>query len=303
MVDPALQRLLDAVPVLPRDLPVEEERRRLGEVFGPLAAAVRPVPEVSVTRLELAGALEVRVHGIGDGGAVLLQLQGGGFRLGGIDGAGPDAAIRADALAIPIVTVDYRLAPEHPFPAALDDVTAALRFAAGVGDRLLVAGVSAGANLAVAAALRARDSGGPRVDALVLEVPILDPTLGSASVAERADDPLLPRATLERIWRDYLGTATPPDHPSVALLTADLRGLPPTLVVTAEHDPLRDEGEALALALQAAGVVVELHRVAGAVHGLHTTHLTAAGEAAHARILAFLAQVRGPRTQAASSGS
>ena len=303
MVDPALQRLLDTVPALPRDLPVEEERRRLGEVFGPLAPAVRPAPDVPVVRHDLPGGLEVRVHGTGDGTAVLLQLQGGGFRLGGIDGAGPDAAIRADALGIPVVTVAYRLAPEHPFPAALDDVTAALRFAAGVGDRLLVAGVSAGANLAVAAALRARDSGGPRVDALVLEVPILDPTLGSASVAERADDPLLPCATLERIWRDYLGPTTPPDHPSVALLTADLRGLPPTLVVTAEHDPLRDEGEALALVLQAAGVVVELHRVAGAVHGLHTTHLTAAGEAAHARILAFLAQVRGPRTQAASSGS
>ena len=303
MVDPALQRLLDAVPALPRDLPVEEERRRIGEVFGPLAPAVRPAPDMPVVCHELPGPLEVRLYGTGDGTAVLLQLQGGGFRLGGIDGAGPDAAIRASALGIPVVTVDHRLAPEHPFPAALDDVTAALAFAARLGDRLLVAGVSAGAHLALAAALRARDADGPHIAALLLEVPILDPALGSASVAERTDDPLLPRPTLERIWRDYLGAATPPDHPSVALLTADLRGLPPTLVVTAEHDPLRDEGEALALALQAAGVAAELHRVPGAVHGLHTTHLTAAGEAAHARILAFLAQARGPRTQASSSGS
>ncbi|MCU0272033.1 MAG: alpha/beta hydrolase [Acidimicrobiales bacterium] len=303
MVDPALQRLLDAVPALPRDLPVEEERRRLGEVFGPLAQAIRPAPDVPVTRHELPGPLEVRVHGAGDGSGVLLQLQGGGFRLGGIDGAGPDAAIRADVLGIPVVTVGYRLAPEHPFPAALDDVTAALAFAAGLGGRLLVAGVSAGAHLALAAALRARDAGEPSIDALVLEVPILDPTLGSASVAERPDDPLLPRPTLERIWRDYLGAATPPDHPSVALLAADLRGLPPTLVVTAEHDPLRDEGEALVLALQAASVAAELHQVPGTVHGLHTTHLTAAGETAHERILAFLAQARGPRTQTSSSGS
>jgi acetyl esterase len=205
-----------------------------------------------------------------------------------------------------VASVHYRLAPEHPFPAALDDVAAALRFAARLGERLLVAGVSAGAHLGLAATLRAGRTGGPRVDALVLEVPILDPTLGSASVADRADDPLLPRHTLERIWRDYLGPATPPDHPSVALLDADvreLRGLPPTLVVTAEHDPLRDEGEVLASALLAAGVPAELHRVPGAVHGLHTTHLTAAGEAAHARVLAFLAQARGPRTQVSSSGS
>ncbi|MCS7482880.1 alpha/beta hydrolase [Umezawaea endophytica] len=177
-----------------------------------------------------------------------------------------------DALAV-VVSVDYRLAPEHPFPAATDDAYAALTWIAtnaaelgGDPARIAAAGGSAGGNIAASTVLRARDQAGPHVLFQSLTYPNLDGSLSAASVRECIDTPILTRGALELAVRHYAKDShtTPYAFPSRA---ADLSGLPPTYIVVAEVDPLRDEGRDYAARLSAAGVTTELVQVPGAVHG------------------------------------
>ncbi|MFI7102845.1 alpha/beta hydrolase [Streptomyces sp. NPDC050161] len=221
------------------------------------------------------GQLRLRVHRPATDGVlpVVLYLHGGAFTYGSPE-AEEEHALRyaLDAEAV-VVSVDYRLAPEHPYPAAADDAYAALTWLAGhaaqVGgdpERIAVAGVSAGGNIAASTALRARDLEGPKVIFQVLLYPALDSSMTSASMRESTDTPVLNRAAAELAWRHYTGGHSLAPYAS-PVQAADLGGLPPAFVVVAEADPLRDEGRRYAERLSAAGVTTELIQVPGAVHG------------------------------------
>ncbi|MFG1667724.1 alpha/beta hydrolase fold domain-containing protein [Streptomyces sp. Y7] len=205
---------------------------------------------------------------------VVVFLHGGGWSAGSVDAVDPVCRSTAARLGAIVVSVDYRLAPEHPFPAAPDDVLAALRWTrehvaefGGDPERIAIMGESAGGNLAAATALRARDGGIPLV-AQVLVYPAVDPGSDTPSLKEFADGPFLSAAAGKKFWKIYLAGA--PVTPLAAPVRASLAGVAPALVLTVELDPLRDEGEQYAQALAAAGVEVEQHRVRGLFHGTFT---------------------------------
>jgi len=206
----------------------------------------------------------------------LLWIHGGGFVLGDIDGDLPSAthiAVQAGAI---VVCVGYRLAPESPYPAAVDDCYAALCWLAGhAGElgvdarRIAAGGISAGAGLAAAAALVARDRGGPALCLQLLETPVLDDRADTDSMRAFNDTPLWTRDNAVASWLAYLGPTPPDPVPAYAApaRAVDLTGLPPAYVVTCEFDPLRDEGIAYAGRLIRAGVPTELHHYPGTFHG------------------------------------
>ncbi|MFR9803170.1 alpha/beta hydrolase [Pseudonocardia sp. RS010] len=203
----------------------------------------------------------------------LLFLHGGGFVVGGLDGEDGRAQEIAAGADVVVVSVEYRLAPEHPFPAGLEDCYLALCWfsshAAELGvdpRRIGVGGGSAGAGLAAAAALFARDRGGPALRMQYLSVPELDDRLDSHSMTLYTDTPIWNRPNAELSWRYYLDGQEPSPYAAPAR-AADLRGLPATYVEVCEFDPLRDEGIAYAQRLSQAGVPVELHLYPGTFHG------------------------------------
>ena len=211
----------------------------------------------------------------------ILFIHGGGFVFCDLDTHDGLCRELAVASGCAVASVEYRLAPEYPFPAALEDCEAALRWLNGSaeslglgGEGFALCGDSAGGNLALATALSLRDSG-PLPIAIGLFYPLLDPSCGSRSIAECGDDYLLTPDGIRWFWDSYLGMQVDQADPRVDLLQADLRGLPPTIVVTAEFDPLRDEGEELAARMEASGVSVKLRRFPGMIHGFATmTDLT-----------------------------
>jgi acetyl esterase/lipase len=207
----------------------------------------------------------------------VLFIHGGGFIIGSVEAEHIGAAlVAADAGAV-VVSVDYRLAPEHPYPAALHDCYAALAYlhdeAAALGvdpARVAVAGASAGGGLAAAVALLARDLGGPPLCFQMLQIPELDDRLETPSMRRFVDSPLWNRPLAVESWTAYLGGLWgSPDVPAYAAPSraTDLAGLPPAYISTAENDPLRDEGIAYASGLLQAGVSVELHQFPGTFHG------------------------------------
>jgi acetyl esterase len=198
-------------------------------------------------------------------GPRLVWCHGGGYVTGSLVAVDPICRMLLQRTRAPLTSVDYRLAPEHPFPAALEDCVAVLRAAAAQGP-VAVGGDSAGGGLAAAACLELRGEGLPVV-AQVLLTPMLDASLGSPSVAALGRGFGLTRDDLQQFVDLYLQGADPRDPRCSPLLAADLAGLPPAVVVTAECDPLRDEGEAYAARLAAAGVRVEAWRYDAMVHG------------------------------------
>lgn len=221
---------------------------------------------VAVVRDVDAGGVPARLYVPEGHRGVVVHAHGGGFVFN--DVAVHDAVARrlANRAGMAVLSVDYRRPPEHRFPAAPDDVTAALDWVGtqpeAVGRPVFLHGDSAGANLALVAALRR-----PGVAAgLVLIYPFLDPTASFDSYRTAADgfDP----AEAAWYWEQYAATTADLTNPDLAPLRSDHLGtLPPTLLVTAEHDPLRDEGEHLALLLAEAGVDVVANRALGQVHG------------------------------------
>jgi acetyl esterase/lipase len=207
--------------------------------------------------------------------AALLYIHGGGFVLGSIETEHMAAATLAKALGAVIASVEYRLAPEHPFPAGIDDCYAALVWlhanAEKLGvdpDHIGVYGASAGGGLAAGLALYARDHGGPALCFQFLGIPELDDRLETASMRAFTDTPLWNRPNAELSWRYYLGEHSSEVSPYAAPARAtDLTGLPPAYVSTMEFDPLRDEGIIYALGMLEAGVQVELHTFPGTFHG------------------------------------
>jgi len=206
---------------------------------------------------------------------VLVYLHGGGWVIGDLEAY--DATCRAltNAAGCLVVAMEYRLAPEHKFPAAPEDCYAATCWvaanAAAIGGdprRIAIGGDSAGGNLTAVVAQMARDHGGPALAYQLLVYPVTNYGYDTASYRENADGYLLTRDAMVWFWDHYLRSAADGNNPLASPLRAnDLRGLPPAMVLTAEFDPLRDEGEAYAMRLQEAGVPVTLKRYAGTIHG------------------------------------
>lgn len=205
----------------------------------------------------------------------VLFFHGGGWVLGNLESHDTVAAGIAEETGAIVVAVDYRLAPEHPFPAPFEDCYAALvHLAARAGEfgidaaRIALAGDSAGGNLAAAVALAARDRNGPRLAGQALIYPALGTDFELPSHREQSDAPLLSSAGVRWYWSAYLGDERAAADPYAApLLARNLSGLPPTFITTAYHDPLRDDGLVYADRLAAAGVRVERRCATGLVHG------------------------------------
>jgi len=236
---------------------------------------IGPGPEVTAVRdIDIpgpSGAIPARVYEpVPDPVGTVVYYHGGGFVLGCLDEF--DAVCQALAVAsgARVVSVDYRLAPEHRFPAAVDDAFAAL---VGVAERhpgepIVVAGDSAGGNLAAVSALRAREAGGPEIALQVLIYPVVDCDLTRPSYLEcSGTDLFLNTAEVVWFWDHYVPDPAEREHPYVSPIRAtDLGGLPPAYVVVAEHDPLRDEALAYAAALESAGVPVTVARYDDQIH-------------------------------------
>lgn len=206
----------------------------------------------------------------------VLSIHGGGFSGGSIYLGDTGAAILAQKLGVVVVDVEYRLAPENPAPAAVEDCYAALTWfhenATSLGvdaDRIMISGSSAGGGIAAGLALYARDHGGPRICFQYLGIPELDDRLETTSMRTFVDTPLWNRHAAEQSWRWYLGGATGDEiSPYAAPPRAKSHaGLPPAYISVMEFDPLRDEGINYAMQLLADGVQVELHLFPGTFHG------------------------------------
>ena len=206
----------------------------------------------------------------------LYWIHGGGFVLGDVDGDMEAPTHVAAVLGAVAVSVEYRLAPEHPFPAPAEDCYAGLKWLAANASelridsaRVAIGGVSAGGGLAAAVALMARDRGGPVLCFQVLDIPDLDDRLTTPSMNAYADTPVWNRPNAVLSWEAYLGPEHTGDISSYAApaRATDLSGLPPAYIVTCEFDPLRDEGIEYAQRLMQAGVPTELHHYPGTFHG------------------------------------
>ena len=270
-LDPELRALVELLP-------------DTGSAFDDIAAAramfeewlpAGPVPgeEDLEIRDEVVDGVPVRVYrprGVEGDLPGILYLHGGGFCIGSIETEHLACVVLTGLVRSVVVSVDYRLAPEHPYPAGLEDCYRALEFLAtleGVDtDRLAVHGHSAGGGLAAATALLARDRGGPALCFQALGIPELDDRLETPSMTAFTDTPMWSRPQAVKSWEYYLG-GRPADGYAAPARMEDLSGLPPTYLVTCELDPLRDEGLTYAMRLLAAGVPVELHSYPGAFHG------------------------------------
>ena len=279
-VDPQIRALLDRGTGVPatHTLPVAEARRQ----YEARIALMAPPPQMAKVlerRIDgPGGSIGLRIYTPAGNGPFPLMMffHGSGFVLCSLDTHDGMCRNLAAGIRCVVVSVDYRLAPEHKFPKGLDDCLAATRWAAanavdlGIDPTLImVAGDSAGGNMAAVTALRIRDEGGPKLRGQMLLYPVTDyHTPGTPSYAENADGYGLTRDTMEWFWEHYLANPVEAENPYASPLRArDLAGLPPAYVTSAEYDPLRDEAELYGKRLQAAGVTTKITRWPGMNHG------------------------------------
>ncbi len=224
------------------------------------------------------GEIPVRVYrptGAANRLPCLVWFHGGGWVIGNLDSADFTARALTNASGCVVVSVDYRLAPEAKFPAAAVDCYAATKWVAENADalgidgwRIAVGGDSAGGNLAAVVSQLAKVRGGPAIGFQLLVYPVTDHGYETASYRDNADGFLLTKDAMVWFWNHYLRSDADGAFPMASpLRSKDLSGLPPALVITAEFDPLRDEGEAYAAALKAAGVQATATRYNGQIHG------------------------------------
>jgi acetyl esterase/lipase len=228
-----------------------------------------------------AGEIPVRVYTpAGEGPKpVIVYFHGGGWVIGELDTVDNPLRRIANRTGAVVVSVDYRLAPEHRYPAAFDDSYAATAWVAehaaelgGDPERIAVSGDSAGGNLAAAVAIAARDRQGPRLAAQLLIYPVTDFDFTAESYEQNGEGYLLTKGSMQWFWAHYLGAQDLGKDPYACPARADdLAGLPPAFIATAEFDPLRDEGEAYAANLRIAGVDVTAKRYDGMLHGFAWT--------------------------------
>jgi acetyl esterase len=301
---PALQEYLAPINAMKAPgidtMPIDTARElgNAGVELGAKPAA--PVTEVADRMIPgPAGDIPVRVYVPGGAAPfpVIAYFHGGGFVLGNLDTHDRICRRLCRGAGALVVSVDYRLAPEHRFPAALDDCMAVTNWLAdhavdlrGDRDRIAVAGDSAGGNLAAAVALASRADDGPGLTAQVLLYPVIDAACATPSFVQNSEGYLLTAAVMRWFWEQYLGPDGDADNAYASVLRApDLAGLPPALVITAEFDPLRDEGEAYAEHLREAGNAVEAHRFDSMTHGfVGMDALVEEADIAMAEIGAFL---------------
>ena len=282
LLDPEARALLDEAARLGVldivDLPVEEARRQMREGRSAIAGPLLPVASVQKRQLPgPGGAIPVWIYRPSEDSdlPVLVYFHGGGWVIGGLDTHDNIARALCQYGDCIVVSVDYRLAPEHRFPAALDDAYAATRWVAinaaelGVDSaRLAIGGDSAGGNLAAVVAQQARTDNNLNIAFQLLIYPVTDLSLEFPSMQEFAEDYRLTRAAMACYIEHYLGPQGDRNDPRAAPLSApDLSGLPPALVLTAGCDPLRDEGKAYADKLVQAGAEVEYRCFEGMIHG------------------------------------
>jgi acetyl esterase len=280
-------------------VPLDPQARAVVDMMNAARVEMAPEDRVPMTRtgwglyLAMAGGEPEPVYAVSDRDAdgvpvrvyqpspdeplpIVVVLHGGGWVIGSMEDYDRTARQLANASGAIVVSVDYRSAPEHPFPAPLDDCWTALQWtathAAGLGGdpaRLAIGGDSAGGNLAAVCALRARDAGGPDLALQVLVYPVTDCDFGTASYRENGVGYFLDAEQMEWFFDCYTeGGKTDPARWEISPLRApDLHGVTPALVITGEYDPLRDEGEAYAARLADAGVAVEARRYDAMVHG------------------------------------
>ena len=249
---------------------------KLAELAGP-APAMQSVEERTIDGPEGQARLRILVP-IQNPRGVLVYYHGGGWVLGSIDEYDTVARKLAERTSCAVVLVEYRLAPEHRYPAAVDDSYAALNWVEkhlsdieGEEVPLIVAGDGAGGNLAAVTAIRARDHSGPPIALQVLIYPVTDADLDRPSYTDPENDLLLTRDGMIWFWDHYLPESSRRTEPDASPLhTENLSGLPPAVILTADHDVLRDEGEAYAARLQEANVPTDLQRYAGQMHGFFT---------------------------------
>jgi acetyl esterase len=239
-----------------------------------------PEPVVEVRDFVLAGpaapiAARMYMPDVPSPMPVLVYFFGGGWVLGSLDTAEPVCRRLANAAACAVVSIAYRRAPENPFPAAVEDCYAATCWVAEHGDghgldatRLALGGASSGGNLAAAVAMLARDRDGPSLAFQLLVYPPVDHRAATPSRREPVERPFFGPEDVGWCWSHYLADPADGESPSASPLRAsDLGGLPPALVITAEVDPLRDEGELYVARLREDGVPAELVRFDGVMHG------------------------------------
>ena len=271
-MDPELEAFVPLIPNIDLTDPLAARK-----IYADSAAA-RPAPDTSNMDVEDRSVpadpdVAVRIYRPHQAQGAIVWLHGGGRVTGDLNTEHPWATRIADGSGATVISVDYRLSPEHRFPAALDDAQAVLTWtaehAAELGidpDRIAVGGHSAGANLAAAVALRARDQQGPPICFQLLNEAALDDRQETWSQRNFTDTPWATRDNIAESWRHYLGSQPATQYAAPARAD-DLSGLPPAYVATAEFDPNRDEGMDYARRLLCAGVSVELHQWPGTFHG------------------------------------
>ncbi len=265
-----------------------------------------PIPPEPIAHVEdrtipgPAGAIPIRVYraaNVATPAPAVVYFHGGGWVIGDIESHDNLCRAIANRSQAVVVSVDYRLAPEHRYPAAAEDCYAATRWVAehgaeiGVdGARIAVAGDSAGGNLAAAVALMARDRSGPALRHQVLIYPVTDANFDTPSYRENATGYLLSREGMEWFWAHYVPNEAQRKEAYASPLRAEkLTLLPPATVITAEYDPLRDEGEAYAARLRDAGVATVATRYDGQIHGFVSLfEIFDAGKKANEQIAATL---------------
>jgi acetyl esterase len=281
ILEPIVAAMRDRPPVDP-SIPAAERRRSVHQFMDQsFVALAEPGPEVAHTRdvpvTVDGGQITVRVYTpFGDGPFPgHLYIHGGGRWIGTLDHFDAPCREICAGVGCVVVSVDYRLAPEYQFPTAPEDCYRALQWVftnAATLDidrtRVSVSGASAGGNLTAVVAQMARDRGGPPLVFQLMEIPATDFTLSFPSMIENGELYGLTRASIEEMRDQYLPEPGLATHPYASpLLADDLTGLPPALVMTAEFDPLRDEGEAYGQRLQEAGVACDIRRWDGQFHG------------------------------------
>lgn len=273
-LDPQFNDFLAMFRAMPSvsEMPLEMLRN------APIPMSPNPTPVDEVTNRTIpgpAGELKLRIYRSGSPGGLplLLFMHGGGFVVGGLDTHDEMARVLTAETGCVTVAVDYRLAPENPYPAAPDDCFAALQWAAknaaalgADADKVAVIGDSAGGNLAAVMALKARDERGPALKAQVLIYPVTDMTAPFLPAPDGEYYVINPKE------RDFFHNSYMPDGSRMREIYASpafakLSGLPPALVMTAEYDPLCPQGEDYVAKLKQAGVDATLHRYDGAIHG------------------------------------
>jgi acetyl esterase len=269
-------RIAGGKPLDQRSVP---EARKASDAQVPKSRKIVPIASISNRTIPgPAGEIPIRIYSPEGKGpfALVVFFHGGGFVVGSLNGYDDICRTLCSGASSVVVSVDYRLAPEHRFPAAPDDCLAATRWAAEHAAELnadaaccVVAGDSAGGNLAAVTALRIRDEGGPVLRGQLLIYPVTDYyTPATPSYLANATGYLLTRDLMIWFWDHYLKDAGEASNPLASPLRApDLSGLPPALVITAGYDPLRDEGERYAERLEQAGVMTAHLHYSNMIHG------------------------------------